>query len=263
MALKPSGGRDWLWTIWLALAAPFVLFLLGPPVGLTIAGGNVLGKLLEPESIQAMVLSLWTTAVCTLCAVLFGTPLALLLARGRIPLRGVIEALIDLPVVLPPAVAGIALLLVFGRQGPVGGWLEGHGVSIAFTSTAVVLAQLFVASPLYVRAAIAAFASLPAEVEQNARLDGASPGRAFWRVSLPLVRRPLLAGAGLCWARALGEFGATILFAGAMPGRTQTMPLAIYIGFETDLDAAISLSVVLLALALVVTWAIRAAMRGA
>jgi molybdate transport system permease protein len=157
----------------------------------------------------------------------------------------VVETVLDLPLVLPPAVAGVALLMAFGRRGLVGGVLYDWGIQIAFTQTAVIMAQTFVAAPLYVRAAILGFGSVDEDLEQAAALDGANGRQIFQHVTIPLSWMALLSGSVMTWARALGEFGATIIFAGNYPSRTQTMPLAIYLGFELNLDVALTLSVIL------------------
>lgn len=203
----------------------------------------------EPAVREAVRLSLVTSVVSLFITIVLGTPLACALAqRGRRRSWVVIavDALIDLPTILPPAVAGLALLVAFGRMGLTGPALRWMGIEIAFTPIAVVVAQVFVASPYYVRALRASLQSIDADVLESAVIDGASRGRRFWAVAVPLATPGILAGAALCWARALGEFGATILFAGNYPGRTQTMPLAIYMGFEMELDRAIVLSVILL-----------------
>lgn len=198
--------------------------------------------------VQAVWLSLTTSALTVILGVALGTPLAYLLARRRFWGRRALDTLVDLPMVLPPSVAGIALLMAFGRRGLLGGWLDDMGVSIAFTQTAVVLAQLFVAAPFYIKTAAAGFAEVDRDLEQAAAVDGASPFEVFRLITLPLARTALITGAVLTWARALGEFGATIIFAGNFPGRTQTMPLAIYIGFELDLNVALTLAAILLAI---------------
>ena len=203
-------------------------------------------NLADEEVRQAIWLSLSSTTVSTLLGLLLGTPLAYLLARRHFRGRGVLDTLVDLPMVLPPSVAGIALLLAFGRRGVIGQWLDEVGISIAFTTLAVILAQTFVATPFYIKTAIAAFASLDRELEQAAAVDGASPWQVFVRITVPICWPILLGGLVMSWARALGEFGATIIFAGNFPGRTQTMPLAIYIGFELDLGMALTLSIILL-----------------
>ena len=146
---------------------------------------------------------------------------------------------------MPPAVAGLSLLLVFGRRGWIGGWLNEMGMRVTFTEAAVVIAQTFIAVSLFIRAASIGFAAIESEMEDAAAIDGAGRWQTFWHIVLPLSQRAVLTGIALAWARALGEFGATIIFAGNYPGRTQTMPLAIYIGFELDLDVAVTLSVIL------------------
>jgi molybdate transport system permease protein len=205
-----------------------------------------------------MRLSLITSFVALGLIVLFGTPLAYLLARARFPGRGLINTLVDLPMVLPPAVAGIALLMAFGRRGVVGQHLADAGITLGFTTTAVVIAQTFVAVPFYVRSARAGFARVDRELEEAAADLGAAPATVLRSITLPLIRPSLAAGAVLAWARAIGEFGATIMFAGNIAGRTQTMPLAIYGRYESgDLETALLLSVVLLAAAMLVLLAVR------
>jgi molybdate transport system permease protein len=212
---------------------------------------------------QALGLSLGTTAVTMIFVIGLGTPLAFLLARRRFPGATVVEALVDLPIVLPPAVAGIALLVTFGRNGLLGRWLDTVGISIGFTTVAVIMAQIFVAAPFYVIAARGGFARVDSELEAAAADLGAPPRRVLRTVTLPLVAPSLIAGAMLAWARALGEFGATIMFAGSFPGVTQTMPLAIYGRFGAgDLSAALLLSVVLLMASLGVLLAVRRAGDG-
>jgi molybdate transport system permease protein len=157
-----------------------------------------------------------------------------------------IETLLEIPMVLPPAVAGVALLMAFGRRGIVGSYLGEWGIEVAFSQTAVVLAQLFVAAPFYVKAAVVGLSKIDREVEQAAALDGAGPWTTFRHITLPLAWPALFGGAVMTWARALGEFGATIIFAGNFPGRTQTMPLAIYLGFELELNVALTLAIILL-----------------
>ena len=212
------------------------------------SGGDVVASLLSDTALQAIQISLTTTLISTATAIVVGTPLAYLLARYHFPLKRLVDVLIDLPSVLPPAVAGVALLMAFGRRGIVGGLLEGWGIQIAFTQAAVVLAQLFIAVPFYVRSAALGFGAIEPELEQAAALDGASGWQAFRYVVVPLSWTALVSGAVMSWARALGEFGATIIFAGNFPGRTQTMPLAIYLGFELDLEVALTLSLILIGL---------------
>jgi molybdate transport system permease protein len=227
---------------------PLVSFLLIPVAGLLlrVSPADLLGAFLDPQSSQAVSLSILTTLTTVLLTIILGTPLAYLIARKEFPGKRLLDALIDLPVVLPPSVAGIALLVTFGRRGFPGAFLGTMGIEIPFTTLAVVLAQLFVASPFYVKTLAVAFASVEGDLEQAAAIDGASPWQVFRRVTLPLSLRGAVGGAIMTWARALGEFGATILFAGNFPGRTQTMPLAIYIGFELDMRIALSLAAILL-----------------
>jgi molybdate transport system permease protein len=247
----------------LLAALPMLLFLVVPLFALVarIRLPAMLENLMSPEVAQAISLSLATSAVSTLAAIFFGTPLAFLLARRDFRGRGVVDTLIDLPMVLPPAVAGIALLVTFGRRGLLGPYLEAAGLSLAFTTAAVVLAQVFVAAPFYIKAATAGFGGVERELEQAAEIDGASPWRVFRYITVPLAWPVLLGGAVMTWARALGEFGATIIFAGNFPGRTQTMPLAIYIGLELDLGVALTLSALLLAVSFGVLFVVKGLLR--
>lgn len=230
------------------LSLPLMVFLVVPVIALLlrVVPADLLAYAVQPVVAQAISLSIVTTTVSLLVTILFGTPFAFLLTRRAFTGRHLLETLIDLPMVLPPAVAGIALLLTFGRRGLVGQYLAAWGIDIAFTQTAVVMAQIFVAAPYYVKSAAAGFAAIDLEMEQAAALDGANAWQVFRHITLPLAGMALLGGAVMTWARALGEFGATLIFAGNFPGRTQTMPLAIYIGFELDLDIALTLAVILL-----------------
>ena len=234
-------------------AAVLLLFLALPLLGLllrTTSTGTLGAALQRPIVLDALRLSLVSTSLVLLLALTFGSPLALLLARQRFRGIGILDSLVDLPIVLPPAVAGLALLLTFGRRGLLGGPLSGLGIELPFTTAAVVLASLFVAAPFYVRSARAGFQAVPRELEEAARVEGASEWQVFRFVTAPVAAPALFGGAVLCWARALGEFGATIMFAGQLPGRTQTMPLAIYAALESDTDAALGLSIVLLGISL-------------
>ena len=247
-------------TVW-ALAILLVLFL-AVPIGALVARAIGAGHDWDARTYgalrQALGLSMATTALTMVVVIVLGTPLAYLLARRRFRGAVVIEALVDLPIVLPPAVAGIALLMAFGRNGLVGRWLAEGGVTLGFTTLAVVMAQVFVSAPFYVIAARAGFARVDRDIEAAAADLGASPGRVFRTVTLPLIAPSLIAGAVLAWARALGEFGATIMFAGNFPGVTQTMPLAIYGRFGAgDMPTALLLSVVLLVASLVVLLGVR------
>lgn len=233
--------------LWTLLVLPLAAFLALPLLALLVYGspGQIVANLGKPAVAQAVSLSLLTSTWSALLAVILGTPMAYLLARRRFRGRALLDLLIDLPIVLPPAVAGLALLLVFGRAGWVGAPLASLGIRITFTELAVVLAQTYIAASLYVRSAAVGFAGVDPELEDAAAIDGAKPIQTFWRITVPLAQRALLTGVVLAWARAMGEFGATIVFAGNLPGRTQTMPLAIYVGLETDLELAVTLSVIL------------------
>lgn len=248
-AWQPENLRGWAAGI---LATAMVLFLLIPFIGLvwrtlTLEGSTALD---EPSIISSLILSLGTTAVTVVLIVLFGTPLAYFLARNRFPFKRLVTLLIDIPIVMPPVVAGLALLSAFGRRGLIGQSLANLDISITFTASAVVLAQLFVSSPFYIRAAQSRFESLPREYEDAAAVDGADRWTTFWYVILPQSTRALLAGLILSWARALGEFGATILFAGNLQGRTQTMPLLVYGALERDLRVTFITALILLGMAI-------------
>ncbi len=198
------------------------------------------------KALSALKLSLLTSTVTTVCAMLFGTPLAYILAHWKMRFKSWFELLIDLPIVLPPSVAGLALLIAFGRRGLFGSTLSILGISLPFTTAAVVIAQMFVAAPLYIRSARVGFRGIDRQLEEAANVEGANRWQLFREVMLPLASRALISGAILAWTRALGEFGATILFAGNLEGVTQTMPMAIYLGFESDRGVALALSVVLI-----------------
>jgi molybdate transport system permease protein len=230
------------------LALPMLFFFLIPIALLfvRITPARLLETIGQPAVIQAVGVSLKTTLVSLLVTILFGTPVAYLLRRKRFFLRSFVDALIDLPTVLPPSVAGLALLLALGRRGLIGGVLDDWGLQISFSQTAVVLAQTFVSAPFFIRAAAIGFGGIEPELVQAAQLDGASRWGVFRFVVLPLAEVALISGAVMSWSRALGEFGATIIFAGNFPGRTQTMPMAIYLGFESNLDVAMTLSVILI-----------------
>jgi molybdate transport system permease protein len=208
--------------------------------------------------LAALRLSLLTASLATVACVLLGVPLAWVLARAAFPGRRLVRALVTVPLVLPPVVGGVALLLVFGRRGLVGEWLDAtFGFSLPFTTAGVVVAEAFVAMPFLVISVEGALRGADSRFEEAAATLGASRWTAFRRVTLPLIAPGVAAGAVLCWARALGEFGATITFAGNFGGRTQTMPLAVYLALEQDLDAAIVLSLVLLVVSVVILAALR------
>ncbi len=244
---QPS--RPWYHGRWQYLSLPLLIFLILPIIALFLRTppGLLLSHIDDKEVLQALAVSLETTLIAILIIVLAGTPVALILSRYRSTGQRVIDTLIDLPTVLPPAVAGLALLLAFGRNGLLGGALDLFGIQVPFTRTAVILSQVFIATPFYVKSAVVGFSGIDPELEQAASLDGASGLQVFRYVVLPLSWSALVSGSMLSWARALGEFGATIIFAGNFPGVTQTMPLAIYIGFEIDLDKALTLSVIQIA----------------
>jgi molybdate transport system permease protein len=237
----------------IVLAIVGALFLGLPLVALLLRAVENSAWSLTPGSLipSALYLSIVTTIATSLVTIAFGTPLAWVLARREFPLKRWLNVLIELPIVMPPAVAGLALLLTFGRRGLLGGTLEAVGIALPFTTAAVVVAQVFVSAPFYVRAAQIGFRAVDRDLELAAQVDGASGMALFWRITLPLAARTLTAGLVLSWARALGEFGATILFAGSLQGRTQTMPLLIYNVIERDIDAAVWTGVILIALAVV------------
>ena len=244
-------------------AAGVVLVLfLGLPVAALVVRSAVDGSLAVALGtravLDALALSLTTTALSLAVTVLLGTPLAYLLARRRFPGKAIVEAAVDLPIVLPPSVAGIALLLVLGRRGLAGAALDTVGISIPFTTVAVVLAQIFVAAPLFVRSARGAFAAVDQDLEDAARVDGASEAVVVREVTVPIAAAALAAGAVLTWARALGEFGATIMFAGNVQGRTQTLPLLVYSAFQSSLDASVAAASILAIAAFAFLVAVRA-----
>jgi molybdate transport system permease protein len=244
--------------LWL-LSLPLIIFLAFPLVAmlLRISPSALLAHLFQPQVAQAIALSIVTTTTTLLITLIIGTPVGYLLARKEFRGRRLVDTLIDLPMVLPPAVAGIALLLAFGRRGILGQYLDDIGIHIAFTQIAVIMAQLFVAAPFYVKSAATGFAAIDPELEHAAALDGAGGLQVFRLITIPLAWTALLSGAVMTWARALGEFGATIIFAGNFPGRTQTMPLAIYLGFELDLNIALTLSVILLVVSFLVLFVVK------
>ena len=226
---------------------------LALPVIALIARAVTGGAELDPGIIDALTLSLLTTCASLILIVALGTPLAWLLARRRFAGRRLVEALVDLPIVLPPAVAGLGLLLLLGRRGPIGSL----GLEVAFTTVAVVLAQTFVSAPFYVRAARGAFTTVHRDYEDAARIDGGDAWAVFRRVTLPLAAPVLAGGAILAWARALGEFGATIMFAGNVTGVTQTLPLAVYAEFQSSLDASVAAAAILVGAAFAVLFGVR------
>jgi molybdate transport system permease protein len=244
-----------------ALAALFALFL-GLPIIVLVArailDGSLSRAIASPVVLSALSLSLVTTAISLGITVVFGLPLAFVMARRQFRGKGWLEASIDLPIVLPPSVAGLALLLVFGRRGLLAEPFEILGIAIPFTTVAVILAQTFVSAPFFIRSARAGIASVDRDLEDAARVDGASEGQVFRAITVPLASTALAAGLVMTWARSLGEFGATIIFAGNIEGRTQTLPLVVYGEFQGgDLDASIAAAAILVIAAFGVLVAVR------
>jgi molybdate transport system permease protein len=244
----------------LAVAVAVALaFLLLPLLALLlrVSPATLASALGSKVARDAVVVSVETSVIAHAAILGIGTPAAYLLATRRFRGRDLVLTLIDLPLVLPPAVAGIALLAAFGSRGLLGGTLSAFGTTVAFTQAAVVLAVVFVASPLYLRQAIAAFASVDPDLLAASRTLGASPFRTFRRVALPLAAPGLGVGSSLAFARGLGEFGATIMFAGSVQGRTQTLPLAIYAELDQDFDAAITIGALLVLVSVAVLLAVK------
>jgi molybdate transport system permease protein len=206
---------------------------------------DLIQQLRSPICNQALTLSLETTVIAVLVILCLGTPLAYVMAKRSFRGKHVLEVALQLPIVTPPAVAGVGLLLVFGQRGIFG------GMNLSFSSTAVILAQIFMSAPFYIAAAKQAFESVDDQLFAVSRTLGVSPWNTFWRVVFPLAMPGLLSGTALSWARALGEFGATMMFAGNLPGKTQTLPLAIYTAMESDPHVAIAISALLLGLAFI------------
>jgi molybdate transport system permease protein len=237
-----------------------VAFLVLPLAGLLVRApwATLPRRLGEPSVLEALRLSLMTATIATAGCLLLGVPLAWLLARVDFPGRRVVRSLVTVPLVLPPVVGGVALLLVLGRRGLIGRWLESSfGITLPFTTAGVVVAEAFVAMPFLVISVEGALRAADPRYEEAAATLGASRWTVFRRVTLPLIMPGVVAGAVLCWARALGEFGATITFAGNFPGTTRTMPLAVYLALETEPEAAIVLSLVLLAVSVVILASLR------
>lgn len=251
--MRPPG---WLWIP----AAGAILVVVVPLLGLltSVDVGSLWPLLTSQASVTALLLSLRTAVIATALCLVLGAPLALLLARGQWWGQAVLRALVLVPLVLPPVVGGLALLTTFGRRGLLGEHLVAAGISISYTTTAVVLAQTFVALPFLVLSLEGAVRGLDRRHEEAAATLGAGPWRRLTRVTLPLVGPGLVSGSVLAFARALGEFGATLTFAGSAQGRTRTLPLEIYLQREVDQDAAIALSLVLVVLATVIVGSVYA-----
>jgi len=237
-----------------------VALLILPLLGLlTEAPWGSFGAIISsPTAVDALRLSLVTSIIATVIAAALGIPLAWLLAREILPATGLLRALVLVPLLIPPVVSGVALLAAFGRRGLIGQFLySALGIQLPFTTAGVVLAEAFVAMPFLIITLEGAFRSLDGRFEDAAATLGASPWTTFRRITMPLVAPSVVAGAVLCWARALGEFGATITFAGNFPGATQTMPLAVYTALESDRSTAIALSIVLLSVCVIVLVSLR------
>jgi molybdate transport system permease protein len=235
---------------WLVATAGVAASFLALPVLVLVAravfGGSLLEAVAAPAVLDALVLSAATTTASLLIVLVFGTPLAVYLATSSGRAKVLLETAVDLPIVLPPSVAGLALLLVFGSRGVIGSWFDSVGLAIPFTTFAVVLAQVFVSAPFYVRAARAGFTAVDHDLQDAARVDGAAERNVFRWITVPLAAPALAAGMVTTWARALGEFGATIMFAGAIQGVTQTLPLVVYGEFQSsDLEASIAAAIIL------------------
>jgi molybdate transport system permease protein len=216
-----------------------------------------LSSLENPQVISALWLSLTTSVISLAIVVVVGTPFAFVHSRSTYPGKVIVDTLIDLPLVLPPAVAGFALLVLYGRMGLLGRYFNMIGIPIAFTTLAVIMAQIFVASPFYLRQAKSLFEQFDQNYEYTARTLGASPLRTFLTITLPLTAGGLISGAVMTFGRALGEFGATIMFAGNLPGVTQTMPLAVYVGLESNFDMGLTISILLVVISFIIMIAVR------
>jgi molybdate transport system permease protein len=260
-AVRPGDGPDTSvvggWTV--RLVAGLTLLFLGLPVAVlvlrSVADGSLTDALTTPVVLDALLLSLVTTSISVVLTVTFGLPLAWLMARRAFRGSWLVEAIVDLPIVLPPAVAGLGLLLVFGRRGLLG---DAFDLSIPFTTFAVILAQTFVSAPFFIRSARTGIVGVDRDLEAAARVDGASEFQLFRRITMPLAATALAAGLVMAWARSLGEFGATIMFAGSIEGRTQTLPLVVYGEFQGgDLDASIAAAAILVLAAFGVLVAVR------
>jgi molybdate transport system permease protein len=257
-----GGGRSaWGERSVAAIAAPLALFLGLPVVALVaraVLDGSLAATITSRVVLDALVLSLMTTAVSLVLTVTFGLPLAWILARRAFRGKGWLEAIIDLPIVLPPSVAGLALLIVFGRRGLLSGPFDLLGIAVPFTTIAVILAQTFVSAPFFIRSARTGIAAVDRDLEDAARVDGASERQLFRSITVPLASAALAAGLVMTWARSLGEFGATIMFAGNVEGRTQTLPLVVYGEFQQgNLDSSIAAAAILVLAAFGVLVAVR------
>ena len=236
-------------TLYLALPVVALFFRTTPEL--------VCASLSDPLVISALWLSLTTSVISLSVVILVGTPFAYVHSRTTYPGKVIVDTLIDLPLVLPPAVAGFALLVLYGRMGLLGQYFNMLGISIAFTTLAVIMAQIFVASPFYLRQAKSLFEQFDQSYEHTARTLGASPLRTFLTITLPLTAGGLVSGAVMTFGRALGEFGATIMFAGNLPGVTQTMPLAVYVGMESNFNLGLTISILLVLISFIIMITVR------
>ncbi|WP_371663545.1 ABC transporter permease [Streptomyces sp. NBC_00280] len=250
----PRAHRSRWLTVVVMLLGGLGLTLFAAPLAsllLRVPWADAATQLWSPQARDALQVSLMCSLCATVLCLVLGVPVAWILTRTQLPGRSVLRAITTLPVVMPPVVGGVALLLAFGREGVFGRFLdETFGIRLAFSTHGVILAETFVAMPFLVLTVCGALQSSDRQLEEAARTLGASPWTVFWRVTLPQIRPSLLSGAVLCWARALGEFGATITFAGNLPGTTQTLPLAVYVALEQSPEAAVVLSLLLLAVSL-------------
>jgi molybdate transport system permease protein len=262
---RPTRTATGWFPVLLAVALAVTLLFLGLPVlalFVDVSPGDLLSSLGHSASLDALRLSLETSSISLALIIAVGTPAAWMLATRDFRLKPLVVTLVELPLVLPPAAAGIALLAALGPHGIAGSLLDDAGITLVLTTAGVVVAMTFVASPFYIRQAQASFEALDPRLLEAARTLGAPEGRRFTRVAIPLARNGLLAGAALAWGRALGEFGATLMFAGSLRGVTQTAPLALYERFATDFPGAIALAAVLLAVSAAVLVAVKLATRS-
>ena len=259
---RASAGQALFVVAFVFAATVALAFLLLPIVAIfaRTSPGKLLDQLSNPVVVDAFKVTLKTSLIAQVLIVVFGTPTAFLLAARRFPGHSLAVTLVELPLVLPPAVAGIGLLALFGRVGLLGSSLNAFGITLPFTQAAVTMAVAYVASPLYIRQAIAAFEATDPDLAAASRTLGASPARTFFRVVLPLARGGLIAGLALSFARGLGEFGATIMFAGSLQAVTQTLPLAIYAEFDRNFDATLAMSGVLVLVSIILLTALHVAL---
>ena len=278
MLPRPSGtssvdgsgdlARRWIGSPGVALGgaagALYVLFIGLPILALLVKAAqqeDLWGAVTGDLALNALRLSIVTSAIALAVVIAAGTPIAHALARSESRVARVVDGMVELPIVLPPVVAGVAMLMAFGRGGLIGGWLDSAGIDISFTTTAVVFAQIFVAAPFYIRSAKLGFQSVARDYEEVSQTLGMTPLQTFRQITLPLAGPAMVTGLGLSWARALSEFGATMMFAGNLLGETQTMPLAIMTAMETSLDSALALSALLLAVSILALAALTLASR--